>query len=114
MTFFIERAPADGDWQVIMAGSCQLGIGDVRGPPEDSHHNFPPSQDPNHKTAFAGLPGWKARVRYDVTTLEEFIWDRIPVNPNDPESDTVWGWKRIFYNQVPIERGDFGEMAFLG
>ncbi len=113
-SFYVERSAPDGDWHLMMCGPCQIGIDDLRGPPEDSYHNYPPATAPNHKTAFAGKEGWKARVRYGNTTLEEFIWDKVPVNPNDPESDTVWGWKRTFYNQVPIERGDFGDMSFLG
>lgn len=111
-SFFIERAPPDGDWHLMMCGPCQIGIDDIHGPPEDGKHNFPSAIAPNHKTAFAGRPGWKARVRYGTTLLEEFIWERIPTNPLDPDSDTVWGWKRTFVNQVPIERGDFGDMSW--
>lgn len=114
MSFFVERCAEDGNWVTMMCGPCQIGIDDLHGPPEDSRHSFPPAVTPGNKTAFTGRPGWRARVRYRDTKLEEFEWDRIPVNPLEPDGDMVWGWKRTFLNNVPIERGDFGEMSFLG
>ena len=117
----IERTDKEGNWHPMMLGPHRLKISDLRGPPgpptgnqfTGAHYmNGWPS--PGNLTEFAGKPGIQARVRYNDTVVELYDWGKVPVNPADPESDTLWGWKLIEQNhaQVPFEQ--LWPLSFIG
>ena len=90
--FLLDRFNGE-KWQTLFASPADYPIS-----PETfgRHQGYP--YDPK-RPAFAGEPGYKARVRYvDVTTdmeLEFYDWDKIPENPYYPESAMIWGWKLV-------------------
>ena len=90
--FYIERSKKDGDgWDIIMASPEPMSLSDIRGPEGEYPVNY------NYPT-FAGLPGMQARVRCDDYELERYVWDKVPENPNDPESFMRPGWKLVNKN----------------
>lgn len=113
--FYVERDPGGGNWTTMLSSPHQIGVSDLQGPRTTDQYNFPPAVTPGNKSAFAGLPGWKARVRHNDTLMEEYVWDKVPINPHDPESDTYWGWKRVFVNEAGFSPDSpSGPMGFIG
>ncbi len=84
----------NGQSWVTMAISSDPVSPDDYGTPDSQGRDYPSNPK---LPSLAGLPGYKARVRFvDVTTdmeLETYDWAKIPFNPTDPDSDLVWGWK---------------------
>lgn len=88
-------------WTTLVVSPEPVGPGDLNTNPAFLN-------DPK-RPGLCGVDGepYKARVRYvDVTTdieLELYDWAKVPMNPNDPDSDTVWGWKCIKCATKPSE-----------
>lgn len=113
--FRVERSDDQGNtWDLLLASPHRIGISDIRGPPEDSKHNYPPSVSPGNKTAFAGRRGSWARVRFDDLVLETFKWERIPENEFDPETNFVWGWQLVHQQHAAIPPERLWPLSFIG
>ncbi len=112
--FYIERSDDKGNWSLMMASPTRIGIDDLRGPPEDSNHNYLSNSSPFNKSVFAGKRGWQARVRCDDTVVELFNWEKIPLNEMDPDSDTAWGWKLIQEHRSAIPFEKLWPLSFIG
>lgn len=86
--YHLDRFNGRG-WVNLAVSPDPIGPDDYAG-----HQSYP--HDPK-RPALAGDPGYKIRVRFvDVTTdmeLETYDWDKVPLYPNDPDSELVWGWK---------------------
>lgn len=119
--FRVERITADGDVQLMRACPHRIGIGDLAGPPGPHPTNQMNGAQymngwptPGNATVFAGMKGWEARVRYNDTVIERFVWDKIPVNEFDPDSDTLWGWKLVEQNHQAIPFEALWPLSFVG
>ncbi len=112
--FYIERADEKGNWALMMAAPTRISVDDLRGPAEDSNHNYLGNTSPGYKTVFAGKRGWKARVRCDDTIVELYKWARIPLNEMDPDSDTAWGWELVMDNRSAIPFEKLWPLSFVG
>ena len=123
--FYVERTDGNGTWTTLMAGPHRLGLDDVRGPPNADNKNYqntgtaahPPANSPWNKSAFAGLKGWQARVRYKDMVVERYEWAMVPINELDPDnSGWLWGWKLVERNApppIPLEE-QLPDWAFQG
>lgn len=97
-------------WTTCMVAQHPIGPGAFH-----EHHSSAYPSDPN-RPAFSGDIGYKLRVRYvDVSTdmeLESYDWAQVPINPNDPDSMTAWGWKctkRATYpSNAPVQNMKIG------
>lgn len=119
--FRVERSADGEDWTTLMASPSRIGIDDLHGPPGPHSINhtgggdmFAGAPSPGNKTVLAGGPGWQARVRYEDTVIERYVWDRIPINELDPESDTIWGWKLIAQARHAIPAEKLYPLSFPG
>lgn len=89
--WFIERSRLDSkEWDLLRISSDPMDMNSIQGPSS----GYPPS-------GFMGLPGMQARLRCDDSAVEVYDWAKIPVNPSDPESDMMWGWKLVVRNNWP-------------
>ena len=115
--FYVERSDGNGTWTTLMAGSHRIGLDDLRGPPQADNRNYqntgtaahPPSNSPWNKTAFAGLKGWQARVRYKDKVVERYEWaPDVELNTLDPDGGggSIWGWRLVERDDADIERKD--------
>lgn len=97
--FHVERSDGAGNWTVMLVSPDPIGICDLHGQAE----TYPPSTPPGFKSAFSGKPGWQARVRYKDTVLDVYEWEKIPLNPLDPDTELAWGWKHLahFHREIP-------------
>ncbi len=98
MLFFLERW--DGhNWTALVVSPEMIAIDSLGGP----QGAYPSGVSPGNMSAFAGVPGSKARIRHGLNTIEEFDWDKVPVNPLDADSDTKWGWKSVYRNYGAVQ-----------
>lgn len=117
MTFFVERHNGEC-WTCLLTAEHYVNPSSIGGPPEQ-HDNgaglFPPARTPGNKTAFAGLPGWQARVRFDDQVMEIYDWEKVLENPADPESARLWGWclRNRYKVMVPPDRVALGELSVM-
>jgi len=117
MTFYVERY--DGArWTCLMMAQHYINPSAIQGPPEidtDGKGSYPPARTPGNASAFAGKPGWNARVRFDDQVMELYDWDKVPENPADENSQTLWGWKlrQRFAVAIPVDRIAVGELSVM-
>ena len=86
--FYVERSNAKGGWDIMCVASTPLTLDDIQLPAGSYPVNY-------ELPALVGLPGMQARIRVDEAPYEIYDWAQIPLNPADPGSVTVWGWKLI-------------------
>lgn len=122
--FYIERTDGNGTWTTLMAGPHRIGLDDVRGPPQADNRNYqntgtaahPPANTPWNKSAFAGLKGWQARVRYKDSVVERYEWAGVPLNTLDPDGGggSLWGWQLVERNDADIPPREDQDWFYTG
>ena len=119
--WYVQRSNDKGEWITMMHGPHRLRIDDLRGPPGPSPNNqlsgafyMNDWPSPGNLTVFTGKPGMKACVRYEDTVVELYDWGKVPVNPRDPESDTLWGWKLVEQHHADVPFEQLWPMSFVG
>src|SRR5215470_19534005 len=129
--WYVQRSNDKGEWITMMSGPHRLNIGDLRGSPGPAYGPaisadglsmprvcsgdlFSSLPTPGNLTVFSGKKGMQACVRYNDTITELYDWGKIPVNPADPESDTLWGWKLIEEHRIDVPFEELWPMSFIG
>lgn len=122
--FRIERINPDGSVDLMMTSPHRVGIDDLYGPPRSAVNNqmsgafyLNDMPTPGSLSVFSGKEGSKARVRWNDVVFEEYEWHPlVPVNPRDPDTDYLWGWRLTTDNRgaVPFEELHPVNVPFVG
>lgn len=109
-TWRLERDDGGENWVTLMASPHRLNLEDLHGPsaitsPIRSGDLYASLPIPGNKTVFAGVPGTKARIRYNDQLVELYEWAEIPINEFNLDEGNIWGWKLTVQHKaaVPFE-----------